>query len=353
MLTLDLTNAPRWHDLVPGVRVQLRPLTTTLMVATRSDPAVEAVTEDASDEECAVAFAKALARRAVLAWEGIGNAEGNPIDPRPEAIDALLDVWPIFEVFQLTYVSKACCWSRKNRLRALAEWSFGGGDLYCEACAQVCQDCPARLNRPLTHEGWQVWDLVGRLGGQLRVLPGAVIGLDMSAALSLGDALGVPPAAEAELLPVTEAVMVAKLNEQMEVPMAEKRVSVRLAAVGGRQVRAELEGVGEAGARVRAAQPRAGGGERPARRLRAPGARGCRCCCRRGHGGRRRHGALRPPDGRCSGQARAIARHDGRLDPDAGTRRRARGRVDVRHRAGDEGPNATAQPGRRRNRPCR
>ena len=31
--------------------------------------------------------------------------------------------------------------------------------------------------------------------------------------------------------------------------MAEKRVSVRLAAVGGRQVRAELEGVGQAGSR--------------------------------------------------------------------------------------------------------
>lgn len=31
--------------------------------------------------------------------------------------------------------------------------------------------------------------------------------------------------------------------------MAEKRVRVRLAAVGGRQVRAELEGVGEAGSR--------------------------------------------------------------------------------------------------------
>jgi hypothetical protein len=31
--------------------------------------------------------------------------------------------------------------------------------------------------------------------------------------------------------------------------MAEKRVSVRLAAVGGRQVRAELEGVGDAGSR--------------------------------------------------------------------------------------------------------
>ena len=106
MLTLDLTNAPRWHDLTPGVRVQLRPLTTALMVATRSDPAVEGVPEDASDEERAVAFAKALARRAVLAWDGIGDADGKPIDPSPEAIDALLDVWPIFEAFQLTYVSK-------------------------------------------------------------------------------------------------------------------------------------------------------------------------------------------------------------------------------------------------------
>ena len=58
--------------------------------------------------------------------------------------------------------------------------------------------------------------MVGRLGGQLRVLPGAVIGWDISAALALGDALGVSPLAMAELLPVIEAVMVSKLNEQMD-----------------------------------------------------------------------------------------------------------------------------------------
>jgi hypothetical protein len=51
MLTLDLTNAPRWHDLAPGVRVQLRPLTTALMVATRSDPTVEAVPDDTPEED--------------------------------------------------------------------------------------------------------------------------------------------------------------------------------------------------------------------------------------------------------------------------------------------------------------
>ena len=106
MLSLDLTNTPRWYDLAPGVRVQLRPLTTALMVATRSDNALEAVPEEASDEERAVAFAKALARKAILSWEGIGDADGTPIDPSPKAIDALLDIWPIFEAFQLTYVSK-------------------------------------------------------------------------------------------------------------------------------------------------------------------------------------------------------------------------------------------------------
>ena len=50
------------------------------------------------------------------------------------------------------------------------------------------------------------------------MLPGAVVGWDLTAALSLGDALGVPPLAMAELLPVIEVVMVAKLNEQMECP---------------------------------------------------------------------------------------------------------------------------------------
>ena len=91
MLTLDLTNAPRWHDLSPGVRVQLRPLTTALMVATRSDPAVEAVPEDASDEERAVAFATALARRAVLAGEGVGDTDGTPIELERYACGAFLE----------------------------------------------------------------------------------------------------------------------------------------------------------------------------------------------------------------------------------------------------------------------
>jgi len=43
-----------------------------------------------------------------------------------------------------------------------------------------------------------------------------VIGWDMSAALALGQALGLSPLVMAELLPGIEAAMVLKLNEQME-----------------------------------------------------------------------------------------------------------------------------------------
>jgi len=106
MLKLDLSNEPTWLDLGHGVRVQLRPLTTAMMVAARNDPAVQALDENAGDEGSALAFAKALARVAVLDWEGVGDAEGNPIPVSPEAIEALLDLWPLFEAFQTGYVAK-------------------------------------------------------------------------------------------------------------------------------------------------------------------------------------------------------------------------------------------------------
>ena len=49
----------------------------------------------------------------------------------------------------------------------------------------------------------------------MRVIPGAVLGWDMGAALALAQALGVNTLIAAELLPEIEAVMVRKLNEQM------------------------------------------------------------------------------------------------------------------------------------------
>jgi hypothetical protein len=71
------------------------------------------------------------------------------------------------------------------------------------------------VNQPKTHDGWQVWDLVARLGGQMRVAGKAVIGWDMTAVLALARALGLNPMVAAELLPELEAVMVRRINEKI------------------------------------------------------------------------------------------------------------------------------------------
>ena len=127
MLKLDLSNEPVWLDLGHGVRVQRRPLTTALMVAARGDPAVQALGEDATDEESALVFAKALARVAVLDWEGVGDADGQPIPVSPEAIDALLDLWPLFEAFQTGYVAKGLLLEQeKNASSPLPNGSTAG-----------------------------------------------------------------------------------------------------------------------------------------------------------------------------------------------------------------------------------
>jgi hypothetical protein len=106
MIRLNLTAAPKWLDLAPGLRLLVGPLSTALMVSARADPAIDALPEGATQEALALAMAKAVARRAVLDWEGVGDAMGQPTPVTPEGIDALLEIWPVFEAFQTQYVAK-------------------------------------------------------------------------------------------------------------------------------------------------------------------------------------------------------------------------------------------------------
>ena len=106
MIRINLSPEPQWLNLGHGVRLLLLPLTTSLMVATRSDPAVQALEADANNDTRAAVFAAALARRAIVNWEGVGDAYGAVIAVSPEGIDALLSLWPIFEAFNLHYVSR-------------------------------------------------------------------------------------------------------------------------------------------------------------------------------------------------------------------------------------------------------
>ncbi|SEP02847.1 hypothetical protein SAMN04490248_12034 [Salinihabitans flavidus] len=116
MLRLNLeTREASWLDLGHGVRLLVAPLSTAVMLAARGDPAViaaagtaadpEGAADPGRDETVAVIVAKAVARIVVTDWEGVGDADGTPLPVSPDGIDALLDLWPIFEAFQTRYVA--------------------------------------------------------------------------------------------------------------------------------------------------------------------------------------------------------------------------------------------------------
>ena len=111
MLRLNLSTEPRWLDLGHGVRLFVEPLTTAIMLAARSDPAiVAAATENetaTSNDDLARIVAKAVARIVVKDWDGVGDEDGKPLALTPQGIDALLELWPIFEAFQTKYIAGA------------------------------------------------------------------------------------------------------------------------------------------------------------------------------------------------------------------------------------------------------
>ena len=125
MLRLNLSSEPRWLDLGHGVRLLVAPLTTAVMLAARSDPAIVAATAAvtpasggangaehdaliaASNDDLARIVAKAVAKITVKDWEGVGDEDGKPLPLTPEGIDALLELWPIFEAFQTHYIAGA------------------------------------------------------------------------------------------------------------------------------------------------------------------------------------------------------------------------------------------------------
>ena len=91
----------------------------------------------------ALAMAKSVARRAVLDWEGVGDGAGNIITVSPEGIDALLEIWPVFEAFQTQYVAKGLILdAEKNVSAPLPNGPSAGATATARPAQGVAQTAP-------------------------------------------------------------------------------------------------------------------------------------------------------------------------------------------------------------------
>ena len=99
MQRLALSPESEWVDLARGVRVCVRPITTALIYAARKDPALADLPAGTDQEQIALVMGQSIARLSIVEWDGVGNEDGEVIDPTPEAISALMDIWPLCQSF--------------------------------------------------------------------------------------------------------------------------------------------------------------------------------------------------------------------------------------------------------------
>ena len=106
---------PFWLDILAGVRIQFRPISVADMLVARAAAAESLGTKVEGDlaldrsttVAAGAAFTRSLALSGIVAWDGIGDASGKPIDPNPIAINQLLEVWPAFDAIDRLYVGPA------------------------------------------------------------------------------------------------------------------------------------------------------------------------------------------------------------------------------------------------------
>lgn len=101
---------PFWLDILPGVRIRLRPISVAAVLIARARVAekLRELAAAASEEEknalCSAVFVTSLAKSGVVEWEGIAAADGAPTPVTPETIDAALAILQVFDALDRRYV---------------------------------------------------------------------------------------------------------------------------------------------------------------------------------------------------------------------------------------------------------
>lgn len=100
---------PFWLDLLPGVRVRVRPITVASMLVAREAVGKVYRDEDKTDltARASMTLVRELAHRGIVEWEGVGTAEGEPAAVTSETVGELLDYWPAYDALDALYVTPA------------------------------------------------------------------------------------------------------------------------------------------------------------------------------------------------------------------------------------------------------
>ncbi len=117
MIRLDLNRKERWIDVLPGVRLLVRPMGSAIWQGARFAVLAEVASREDADEAAVAAAIEsrdvggmeanltvAVAQRAIIEWAGVGDEAGTPILPTAAAIAALLDVDEAYRAFKALYV---------------------------------------------------------------------------------------------------------------------------------------------------------------------------------------------------------------------------------------------------------
>ena len=108
MLRLIHPTDPFWLDLGHGVRIHVLPLTSSLMLAIRADMrrsiSADAKIEEPDPQEAIYLLTRSAARHAIIGWDGVGDADGNPAEVTPAAIEALMDIFQLCDAFRDAYI---------------------------------------------------------------------------------------------------------------------------------------------------------------------------------------------------------------------------------------------------------
>ena len=155
MIRLDLSDIPRWLPLGHGVRVQVRPLTSPVYNLIQAR-ALELMGQLEDDGELALdagnrtirealyrsLVTKGLALYGILAWNGIGNADG-PALVTPATIEALIDGQPVLaQIFHHAYLEPFALLDAEKNAFAPAPAGIGvAGEAIADDA--MTTDCPA------------------------------------------------------------------------------------------------------------------------------------------------------------------------------------------------------------------